>query len=70
MDKLIEWLDAKRGRRSKLAEELGCGPNAISQWPQVPALRVLDVERVTGISRHDLRPDIYGLKPAPEVAAE
>lgn len=34
-------------------------PQAISQWKQVPAERALDVERVTGISRHRLRPDLY-----------
>jgi DNA-binding transcriptional regulator YdaS (Cro superfamily) len=37
-------------------------PQAISQWKQVPAERVLDVERITGVPRHELRPDIY---PAP-----
>ena len=41
-------------------------PQAISQWKQVPAERVLDVERATGISRHDLRPDLY---PPEEVRA-
>jgi DNA-binding transcriptional regulator YdaS (Cro superfamily) len=34
-------------------------PQAISQWKQVPAERVLQVERATGVSRHRLRPDIY-----------
>lgn len=38
-------------------------PQAVSQWKQVPAERVLDVERATGVSRHRLRPDLY---PAPE----
>ncbi len=37
-------------------------PQAISQWKRVPAERVLDVERVTGVPRHELRPDLY---PAP-----
>lgn len=32
---------------------------AVSQWDRVPADRVLSVESVTGVSRHDLRPDIY-----------
>lgn len=36
---------------------------AISQWQQVPAERVLHVERASGIQRHLLRPDIY---PAPK----
>lgn len=42
----------------------------ITRWAQnhVPAERVLDVERITGISRHDLRPDIYG--PAPSAQGE
>lgn len=35
-------------------------PQAISQWKVVPPTRVLAVEKVTGISRHELRPDIYG----------
>lgn len=34
-------------------------PQAVSQWKQVPAERVLDVERATGVSRHRLRPDLY-----------
>lgn len=38
-------------------------PQAVAQWKQVPAERVLDVERVTGVPRHRLRPDLY---PAPE----
>ena len=39
---------------------------AVSQWTKVPAERVLLVEEISGVSRHDLRPDVYG--PAPEVA--
>jgi len=44
---------------------LGISSQAVSQWKRVPAERVLDVERITGVSRHELRPDIY-----PAVAAE
>jgi DNA-binding transcriptional regulator YdaS (Cro superfamily) len=36
---------------------------AVSQWRRVPAERALEVEALTGISRHELRPDVYG--PAP-----
>jgi len=64
MENLRTWLKAVRGRASRLAEDLGMFPSALSQWTQVPAERVLDVERHTGISRHDLRPDLYG--PAPK----
>lgn len=45
-------------------------PQAVSQWKQVPAERTLDVERVTGISRHRLRPDLYPVPASePERAA-
>ena len=48
-------------RLSHLAESLGIGKSALSKWElgSIPIKRVLDVERITGISRHELRPDIY-----------
>lgn len=58
MDKLISWLNGERGRRQRLAEALKVFPSALSQWSQVPADRVIEVERITGISRHELRPDL------------
>lgn len=64
MDILREHLKAKRGRLTRLADALDIHPGAISQWTKVPAERVLAVEESTGISRHDLRPDIY--PPAPK----
>jgi len=59
MEKLISYFNEKHGRRLALARELSVTPGAISQWERVPAERVLDVEKATGISRHDLRPDLY-----------
>lgn len=49
------------GSQQALAQALGITQQALSQWKlrRVPAERVLDVERITGIPRHDLRPDIY-----------
>jgi DNA-binding transcriptional regulator YdaS (Cro superfamily) len=32
---------------------------AVSQWKIVPAGRVVAVERVTGVSRLELRPDLF-----------
>lgn len=63
MEHLIKWLNDERGRRGKLAASLGITSGALSQWTQVPADRVIAVEQITGISRHDLRPDVFG--PAP-----
>lgn len=59
MEKLLAYLDAERGRRIALANALGCSPSAISMWKQVPAERVGDVSRATGILPQDLRPDIF-----------
>ena len=54
-------IDLPRGSRVRIAEALGITPGAISQWKNVPAEHVLTVEKITGISRHDLRPDVFGL---------
>ena len=53
------------GSRAALARELSKLPagritqQAIGQWSRVPAARTLDVEKVSGVSRHRLRPDFY-----------
>jgi DNA-binding transcriptional regulator YdaS (Cro superfamily) len=44
--------------------------NAIGNWLVVPAERVLDVERLTGVSRFELRPDVYGDVDLAELAAK
>ncbi|MBI1243783.1 MAG: CI repressor [Alphaproteobacteria bacterium] len=57
----------KAGGVSRLAQLLGIQPSAVSMWPKPPAGRVLAIEKETGVSRHELRPDIYG--PAVETEA-
>ena len=69
MKQLLSYLNTQRGRRIALAKELGITPGALSQWKRVPSERVLGVERLTGISRHELRADLYGQRPAPDAAA-
>lgn len=54
----------KRMPLSWVARELGINRSAVAQWKKVPAERVLDVERITGIPRHQLRPDVFGIAPA------
>lgn len=44
---------------SELARRLGIKVQTIQQWTRIPAERVHEVERVTGIPRHELRPDLY-----------
>ncbi|MFG1341862.1 transcriptional regulator [Xanthobacter autotrophicus] len=42
-----------------LGHMLGITHQAVGQWRICPPRRVLEVERASGISRFDLRPDIY-----------
>lgn len=61
MEHVCEIAKVKAGGPAALAKKLGdVSPQAVSQWKKVPAERVLDVERITGISRHELRPDVFG----------
>ena len=52
--------------RKRLADAVGVSPASITKWLQpygrIPAERVLPIERVTGVSRHALRPDIYPIE--------
>lgn len=50
------------GGPAKLAAALGVTKQAISQWDEVPPLRVIAVERASGIPRHELRPDLHPLE--------
>lgn len=50
------------GGRRQLAGQIGVSRQVLEYWikNRVPAEYVLKVENLTGISRHKLRPDIYG----------
>ena len=47
-----------------IAQELGVHKSTVLRWEQgrVPPARVLELERITGASRHELRPDIYPIE--------
>lgn len=44
-----------------LAREIKVDKATVTRWAKkrIPAERVLDVERLTGISKEELRPDLY-----------
>lgn len=51
------------GSQSALAAAIGKTQGHVTKWLQrqrVPAEVVLRIEEATGISRHELRPDIFG----------
>lgn len=65
---LKSLLESRSLRMVDLARAAKVDKATVTRWAQkrVPAERVLDVERITGIPCHELRPDIY---PAERVAS-
>ncbi len=58
----IEIAVKRAGSQSELARRIGVRQGYIWKWlksGRIPAERVLAVEAATGISRSELRPDIY-----------
>lgn len=59
--KAIERAVEVAGGQQALADKCGVKYQAVQKWlrDRVPAERVLAIEDATGVSRHELRPDIY-----------
>jgi DNA-binding transcriptional regulator YdaS (Cro superfamily) len=52
------------GGLTKLAKQLGgITPQAVYYWQIVPAGRALMVSLISGVSVHELRPDVFGSEP-------
>lgn len=69
MQEAIERAIEAAGGPAALARAIGgLTSQAVSQWKKCPGERALEVERITGISRHVLRPDIFG--PIPTAPTE
>lgn len=72
-DALLKACD-DAGGQSALAERIGVRQSTFWHWLRkskrgIPGEYVLKVERITGISRHDLRPDLYPRDPEKGAAA-
>ena len=52
------------GSMRKLAHMLDLHHHAVQQWvrARVPADRIVEIERITGVPREELRPDLYRRK--------
>lgn len=67
MENALDIIKSKLGGAKGVADALGdLTPQAVSLWKEVPVKRVLRLEELTGVSRHVIRPDVYG---AAEVSA-
>lgn len=47
------------GGIAKLAAILGISDKALYGWEQIPASRIVEIEKATGMARRFLRPDLY-----------
>jgi DNA-binding transcriptional regulator YdaS (Cro superfamily) len=59
------------GSQSAFGRLIGRRQSTVREWlktGKVPPEAVLAVEKATGISRHRLRPDVYGPAPTPAAA--
>lgn len=58
---------------SEVSSRLGVTVAMWNRWENgsraVPANRVLEIEALTGVSRHHLRPDVFGAEPQKVSAA-
>lgn len=66
METLFAYFKTNRGTQIRLSEFLGLSRAAVNRWKlngRVPAEHVLEIEKFTGISRHILRPDVFGDHP-------
>lgn len=67
IDRAVEAVGGQAG----LARVCSVTPQAVMQWVskgKPPAGRVLQIEEATGVSRHELRPDVFGPQPDAPVA--
>jgi DNA-binding transcriptional regulator YdaS (Cro superfamily) len=63
MNEITREAIRKAGGPSAVAPECGVTKQAVSNWSVVPAHHVLTLERLSGISRYRLRPDVFGDEP-------
>lgn len=62
-DMEIKHIVRAAGGPRKLAARLGLKSHStVVEWRRVPPAHVLVVEGITGIPRHVLRPDIFGMR--------
>jgi len=59
MDRGVKLAIEGAGSITALARLLGIHRQAVQGWNRVPADRIVEIERVTGIDRAELRPDLF-----------
>lgn len=69
---LIRPLIENEGTQAEFARKIGATPALVWQWVEgrrpVSPRFAREIEAIYGVSRHDLRPDIFGPAPSTEVS--
>lgn len=60
--KIIENACEEAGGMRALGRAMGIPYQSIQAWKEIPAQHILTIERVTGIPREQLRPELYTRK--------
>lgn len=55
----VDLLRSQRGLMSKVATACGITRAAVAMWKRIPADYVPKISEVSGIPRHELRPDLW-----------
>lgn len=55
----IQTAIEKAGGGAAVGRALGLTRQAIYQWTEIPPQHVLKLEEISGVPRHELRPDLY-----------
>jgi DNA-binding transcriptional regulator YdaS (Cro superfamily) len=63
MQRAVDEAVRRVGSLKRLAERLDITRQAIQHWTSVPVKHVLTLEALSGVTRYELRPDIYGSDP-------
>ena len=59
MDEALKRAIAIQGGPSNFAAALCITHGAVRKWTRCPSHHVIFVERITGVTREELRPDLY-----------
>lgn len=72
MSAITTAIEKQGAGQAGIARLLGVSPQAVSQWVSgvrpVPPRHAIAIEAATGVSRHDLRPDVFGPSEAAQAA--
>jgi DNA-binding transcriptional regulator YdaS (Cro superfamily) len=65
VDPALKRAAAAVGGWANLADLLHVAGSSVYNWKRSPPHRVLAIERISGVTRYELRPDLYPMEMAP-----